>query len=453
MDAIRPMRLCDGLSRRTFLHVGTLVPFGLSLAGWFAGTAKAKEKARDANCILLFLLGGPSQIDTWDPKPEAPVDVRGPYRPIATRVPGLRFTELFPLTAQQADKLSLVRSVYSSQNSLVHTFGAQLVQTGRLVVNGVEHPHVGCSLGYLKGPRGQLPPHVILPKPLSNTGGNVYQGQAAGYLGKQHDPFVLDGDPSDPNFRVRDLLPPEYLEAVRVDRRRSMREAVDDSIRALEEAAPAGQVDRHFERAFAMLASPQARGAFTLDAEPAPLRQRYGGTRFGQSCLLARRLIERGVRFVTVNMYDSVLGINWDIHGSRPFSDFTQMETIVAPDFDRAFSALVEDLDQRGMLSTTLVIAMGEFGRTPAINPAGGRDHHVGVWTVLAGGGPFSRGRVVGESDRNGERPKSCPVSAAQLVATFYRGLGLDPHQELPGPRNRPIPLVDYDVEPVSELL
>jgi hypothetical protein len=452
MDASRRIHFCDAVSRRTFLHVGALAPLGLSLAGWLAGTAAAKEKGRDINCILLFLLGGPSQIDTWDPKPEAPVDVRGPYRPIATRVPGIRFTELFPMTAQQADKLTLLRSVYSSQNSLVHTFGAQLVQTGRLVVNGVEHPHMGCTLGYLKGPRGPLPPHVVLPKPLSNTGGNVYQGQAAGYLGKQYDPFVLDADPADPKFRVTDLLPPEYLEAERVDRRRCMREAVDDTARALEESAPAGQVDRHFERAFTMIASPQARGAFALEGEPVPLRERYGSTRFGQSCLLARRLIERGVRFVTVNMYDSVLGINWDIHGARPFSDFKQMETIVTPDFDRAFSALLEDLDQRGMLATTMVIAMGEFGRTPAINPAGGRDHHVGVWTVLVGGGPFPRGRVVGESDRHGERPKSGPLSTAQLVATFYRGLGLDPHQELAGPRNRPMPLVDYDVEPMNEL-
>jgi len=201
------------------------------------------------------------------------------------------------------------------------------------------------------------------------------------------------------------------------------------------------------------MSSPQAREAFALDKEPAALRDRYGRTRFGQSCLMARRLIERGVRFVTVNMFETVFDeITWDIHGSRPFTDIAEMSRLVAPNFDQAFSTLLQDLQDRGLLQTTIVIAMGEFGRTPKINPAGGRDHHPGVWTILMGGGPIKGGRVVGESDELGYIPKSRPVTPGEVAATLYRGLGLDPHKELPGPQNRPIPLADYSVQPIREL-
>ena len=183
------------------------------------------------------------------------------------------------------------------------------------------------------------------------------------------------------------------------------------------------------------------------------MRDRYGRTRFGQSCLLARRLIERGVRFVTVNMFETVFDeVTWDIHGSRPFTDINQMAREVAPNFDQGYSALLEDLDNRGLLSSTIVTAMGEFGRTPKINPAGGRDHHPGVWTILIGGGPIRGGRVVGESDELGYVPKARPVTPGEVAATIYRGLGIDPHRELPGPQNRPIPITDYGLQPIREL-
>ena len=190
-----------------------------------------------------------------------------------------------------------------------------------------------------------------------------------------------------------------------------------------------------------------------MDKEPAKLRDRYGRTRFGQSCLLARRLIEAGVRFVTVNMFETVFDeVTWDIHGSRPFTDIQQMAREVAPNFDNAFSALLEDLHDRGLLATTMVLAVGEFGRTPKINPAGGRDHHPGVWSILMAGGPLRGGQVIGESDNLAYAPKTRPVTPAEFAATVYKALGLDPHKELPGPQNRPLPLVDYSVKPLDEL-
>jgi uncharacterized protein (DUF1501 family) len=232
-----------------------------------------------------------------------------------------------------------------------------------------------------------------------------------------------------------------------------MREAVDGSLTAFEQSPQAKQLDQNFQLAYRLMSSPEAREAFALDREPATMRDRYGRTRFGQCCLLARRLIERGVRFVTVNMFETVFDeITWDIHGSRPFTDIAEMARQVAPNFDRAYSALLEDLSDRGLLATTVVAALGEFGRTPKINPAGGRDHHPGVWTILLGGGPLKGGRIVGESDELGYAPKTRPVTPGEVVATLYQAIGLEPHRELPGPQNRPLPLADYAVQPIAEL-
>ncbi len=264
---------------------------------------------------------------------------------------------------------------------------------------------------------------------------------------------MLNADPNDKNFTVPDLLPPDYISAVRAGRRQKMRDAVEGELAAFEDQAQAKQMDDNFNLAYRLMSSPQAREAFALDKEPASVRDRYGRTRFGQGCLLARRLIERGVRFVTVNMFETVFDeMTWDIHGSAPFTDIVEMTNLIAPNFDQAYSALLEDLSDRGMLKTTVVTALGEFGRTPKINPAGGRDHHPGVWTILMGGGPIQGGRVVGESDELGYFPKSRPVTPGEVAATLYQALGLDPHHELPGPQNRPLPLADYNVQPIKEL-
>src|SRR5438094_878463 len=433
IDADRSVSFCDGWSRRDFLHAGSLSMLGLTLPGWMSLKAAGAVQDKDVNCIMLFLVGGPSHIDTWDPKPNAPAEIRGPFKPIDTTVPGMQISEIFPKMARHADKFSLIRSVYHTATA-VHDTGHQMMQTGRLFSGGIEHPHAGCVLGYLKGQRGEVPAHVLLPKPIGRTGGNLPHGQNAGYLGKQYDPFVLNADPADPKFKVPDLLPPDYISAVRAERRQKMRDAVDGAFRSFESSPQAKQLDDNFNLAYRLMSSPKAREAFALEKELASTRDRFGRTRFGQGCLMARRLIERGVRFVTVNMFETVFDeITWDIHGSKPFTDITEMAKLVAPNFDQAFSTLLEDLKERGLLDTTMVTAMGEFGRTPKINPAGGRDHHPGVWTIILGGGPIQGGRVVGESDELGYAPKSRPVTSGGVAATVCKGLGLGPHRELRG--------------------
>lgn len=452
-DAAKPVHFCDGLSRRDFLHAGSLAYLGLGLPTLRAMEARgAVAKDQDMNCILLFLVGGPSQLDTWDMKPEAPEEIRGPFRPIATNVPGLQVSEIFPRLATMMDKVALVRSVYHT-GAAVHDVGHQMMQTGRLFTGGIEHPHYGCALSKLKGPKSETPPHVLLPKPIGPTGGNMPHGQSAGYLGKTFDPFVLNADPNDKAFKVPDLLPPDYVTAVRESRRRSLRAAIDGAVGAFENSADARLLDANFEGAFKLMSSPAARESFDLTAEPAGLRDRYGRTRFGQSCLLARRLIERGVRFVTVNMFETVFNeITWDIHGSAPFSPIECYKNEVGPNFDNAYTALLEDLSRRGMLENTMVLAFGEFGRTPKVNPAGGRDHHPACWTVLFAGGPIKGGQAVGASDDTGYSPRDRPVSSAEIAATVYQGLGISLDTELPGPQSRPLRIVDHGVDPISEL-
>jgi len=452
LDAPRPARFCDGVTRRDFLHAGALMPLGLTLPSLLRAEQGAKRPDADVNCIMLFLVGGPSHIDTFDPKPSAPDEVRGPFKPIATKASGIKIAEIFPKVAGHADKFSVIRSVYHTATA-VHDTGHQMMQTGRLFQGGIEYPHAGCVLGYLKGGRGELPAHVLLPKPIGRTGGNLPHGHGAGYLGKPYDPFILNADPNAADFKVPDLLPPDYIPAIRAERRQKMREAVDAAAKAFEQSAQAKQLDENFHLAYRLMSSPKARAAFALEQEPAAVRDRYGRTRFGQCCLLARRLIEAGVRFVTVNMFETVFDeITWDIHGSKPFTDINEMAKQVAPNFDQAFSALLEDLSNRGLYQSTIVTVLGEFGRTPKINPAGGRDHHPGVWSILMGGGPIQGGQVIGESDELGYIPKTRPVTPGEVAATIFKALGLDPHKELPGPQGRPIPLADFSLQPIKEL-
>ncbi len=454
LDADRAVEFCDGLRRRDFLHAGSLPLLGLGLQQMFGLKAQGVVDGAksDMNCIFLMLVGGPSQLDTWDMKPNAPIEIRGPYNPIKTNVPGIEISENFPRMAKHADKYAIIRSVYHTA-AAVHDTGHQMMQTGRLFQGGVEHPHFGCVLGRLKGPKGDVPPHVLLPRTIGNTGGNMPHGQNAGFLGKTHDPFVLNSDPSDPNFRVPDMLPPDYLPPLRVDRRRNWREMVDKSVSKFETSQDARLLDATFQQAYTLMSSAKAREAFELHREPEAVREKYGNNRFGQSCLLARRLIEAGVRFVTVNMFETVFDeITWDIHGSKPFSPISCYRDLVGPMFDMAYSSLLEDLSQRGLLKTTMVVGTGEFGRTPKVNPAGGRDHWPQCWSMLAAGGPWKGGQVIGASDDIGGYPKDTPVTPAMVAATVYKGLGIDLETELPGAQGRPIPLVDRGTEPIKQL-
>ncbi len=453
VDAEKPVHFCDGLSRRDFLHAGSLTALGLSLSELEALKAEGAVRGnRERNCIFLFLVGGPSQIDTFDPKPDAPSEVRGPYRPIKTNVGGMRISEIFPRTARVADKFAIVRSMYHTAAG-VHDTGHQMMQTGRLFESGAEHPHVGCLLGYLRGRGSDLPPHVVLPQPIGNTGGNLPHGQSAGYLGKDHNPFVLNADPSDPKFDVRDALPPNYISAVRQERRRKLRDEVDRQVADFEKRGDARLHDDAFKQAYRLMTSKRAREAFALRDEPRALRDAYGRNKFGQGCLLARRLIERGVRFATVNMFETVFNeLTWDIHGSAPFSPIECYRDLVGPMFDSAYSTLLTDLSARGLLDNTMVVAMGEFGRTPKINPAGGRDHWPQCWSVLFAGGGVRGGQVIGASDEIGAYPKDRPTQPAEVVASVCHSLGIDPGQKIPGPSGEPITAVEPGVKPIMEL-
>lgn len=445
---------CDGITRRDFLQVGTLGALGFSLAklaqfeALGASTTGAKS---DKSCILIFNLGAPSQLDTFDMKPDAPREIRGPFKPIPSKG-DFQVAEIFPLIAKVADKFSIVRSVYHTA-AAVHDTGHQMMQTGRLFTGGINTPHAGCALEFLKGRRNELPGNIILPEPMGPTGGNLPHGQDAGFLGKAHDPFVLNADPSKADFRVPDLLPPPEIGEARLQRRKELREVIEGTIKNFEASPNAELMDANFAAAYRLMTSSKAREAFDLAKEPDNVRDRYGRTRFGQSCLLARRLVERGVRFVTVNTFITVFNeITWDIHGSKPFTSIQGMKEIVAPMYDQAYSALLEDLFERGMLDSTMVAALAEFGRTPKVNPTGGRDHWPQCWTVSFAGGGVKGGRAVGKSDDIGAYPTERPVQPKEIIATIFHGLGLDLDAHLPGPQGRPFPLVDFGTKAISDL-
>ncbi|MBA4150350.1 MAG: DUF1501 domain-containing protein [Verrucomicrobia bacterium] len=387
----------EGVTRRDFLQTSTLGAIGLGMSKFapLETIGAVNKQSCDKACIMIFNVGAPSQLDTFDMKPDAPREIRGPFKPIRTNNPDIQISEILPLHAKLANKFSLVRSCYHSAPA-IHDSGHQLMQTGRLSAAGVNTPHAGCVAEFFFGGRNQLPAHVILPEPMRQTGGNLSHGQDAGFLGRAYDPFVLNSNAS---------------------RKTSEMEASD------------------------------------LTKEPMKIRERYGMNRFGQSCLLARRLVERGVRFVTLNTFTTVFNeATWDIHGFKPFTTITAMKEIVAPMYDQGYSALIEDLFQRGMLDTTLVAALAEFGRTPAINAAGGRDHWTQCWTTYFAGGGIKGGRVVGKSDSIGAYPMERPVAPGEIVATIYHSLGLNFDTQLSGPDSRSFPLVDSGAQPIWEL-
>ena len=445
---------CNGVVRRDFLQVGALGAIGLGLPQLLAAEDAGRIAPRNSNrsVIMIFNLGAPSQLDTFDMKPEAPVEIRGPFKPISTAAPGIQISELFPKHAEIADKFSLVRSCFH-RGAAVHDAGWQIMQTGRQFSGGVNTPHVGSAASYLLGRRNDLPPHIVLPELMGRGGGNLPNGQSGGFLGKSQDPFALMADPSKPDFKVPDLIPPETIGVARIDRRRRMREVVESTMKKFEASESARMMDENFQSAYRLMTSTQARDAFDLSKEPIEVRERYGMNRFGQCCLLARRLIEAGVRFVTVNTFLTVFDdVSWDIHGSKPFTSIEGMKQQVAPMYDQGYSALISDLAERGLLDETLVCNLAEFGRTPKVNPAGGRDHWPQCFTVYFAGGGVQGGRVVGSSDPIGAVPADRPTEPPEIVATILHSLGLDLEAHLPGPAGRPFPLVDFGYREIREL-
>jgi len=447
------VEFCDGLTRRDFLRVGALSAgaVGLNLAD--LAQLNAAGKSNDINCIVLFLVGAPSHLDTWDLKPTAPDTVRGPFKPIKTNVPGIDICEHFPLMSKMADRYSLIRSVHHKA-APIHETGHQMMQTGYLFRGGQEYPHYGSVVSQLRGRReAGMPPFVILPGPIGNTGVSVSHGQGSGYLGAKHEPFFLRGDAADKNFKIGDLQAPPGIDPARMKTRKDLLDALDSAHRAFDATEDIRARDNAYEQAFGMIFAEKAKQAFDIASEDSKLRSRYGRNTFGQSCLLARRLVEHGVRLVTVNMFDTVFNeITWDCHadgGSLAVRLDDYKETL-CPMFDLAYTALLDDLKQKGMLENTLVVAMGEFGRTPQLNARGGRDHWPGVWSMLFAGGKVKGGQVIGASDRNGGEPRDRPVSPEMVAASVYRGMGIDLTARLPGPENRPLPIIE--AEPVEEL-
>ncbi|HJQ80568.1 MAG TPA: DUF1501 domain-containing protein [Lacipirellulaceae bacterium] len=432
---------CDGVSRREMLRVGGLLGLGLWTSDWLRMRAIADDAAqsRAKSCILLWLDGGPSHLETFDLKPDAPSEVRGPFRPIATNVPGIRICELMPRTAQLTDKLAIIRSMTSPLGE--HGLANHYLLTGYQPTPALEYPSYGAVVAHERGGTPTLPPYVAVPEYKSTSG--------AGYLGREWEPFATGGNPAKPDFRVRDLDFYPEVTVERMDRRRTYLKQLDRFERRVADAPPPG--GSSFEQAYRLVTSPESKQAFDLTAEPPQVRARYGSQTFGQSCLLARRLVERGVPFV------SVQNTGWDTHDgliTRLKEGYAGAKIGVGliPTFDQAFAALIADLSERGMLDDTLVIAMGEFGRTPKLNTAGGRDHWPRVFSVVLAGGGVSAGQVIGESDRFGESPNDRPVTPNDLARTIYTLLGVDPERELHTADGRPV-RINQGGEVIRELL
>jgi hypothetical protein len=453
LDVGRGARHCDGLTRRELLRAGALSVGGLTLPGLLrleqaASAAPARGAARARSVILLFLSGGPSHLDMWDLKPEAPEEIRGTFRPIATRVPGIRVSEHLPRTAAVADRCAILRAVRHTNGN--HPAAAYWMMVGspmtRVAPQGVsmsreDRPHPGSVLAQrLPAGRG-LPPFVMVPEAISPVGPER-PGQHAGFLGASFDPYRVNSDPNSPAYSPGALAPDRALRGARLEDRRGLLRQVSRQARHLEEAAVARTLDPYYARAFDLISSPAAQRAFDLSAEPAATRARYGRHIFGQSVLLARRLVEAGVRLVHVNWVrhdNGPGGQGYDSHRDH----LAWARTELLPPTDAAFAALVEDLEARGLLDETLVVLLGEFGRTPRFNRNGGRDHWPHCFSVVLAGGGVRGGQVHGSSDRIGAYPTAGAVSPQDLLATLYHCLGVDPHGLIYDQQHRPFTLVE----------
>jgi uncharacterized protein (DUF1501 family) len=447
--------VCHGVTRRSFLQAGTAGLAGMTLpalVGLQAAGAVEERRAHIRNCITIFLVGSPGHLDTWDMKPDAPAEVRGRFRPIRTNVTGVQICEHFPLMARMMNKVALIRSLHYRTGS-THENGQRWMMTGHDFNADSVKPHSGSVISRVFGQKSELPASVLLPGTIGNTGAGPLHGQTAGYLGSAHEPFVLNADPAQPNFRVADLEVPAGQSATRVDARRRLLSQLDDLQRRTETSSTQ-MYDSSYRRAFQLLTSRRAKEAFDLRREPDRLRDRYGRNTFGQSCLMARRLIEGGVRYVTVNHFDTVFNLTcWDMHadGGGLNNTYLDYERHLCPQFDLAFTALIEDLEQRGLLAETVVAVLSEFGRTPRLNGRGGRDHYPDAWTNFLCGGSIRGGQVIGSTDRIGSRPQDYPVEPPQVLASIYHGMGINLDTTMmPGPGERPIRLVE--AEPIRQL-
>jgi hypothetical protein len=431
-------RDCEGVSRRSFLQVGALSGLGLSLPGLLGMQAAAKGAAKSSlgqcNVILVWTRGGTSHHDTFDPKPEAPVNVRGEYGVIDTAIPGVKFTEIVPNFAKEMKRFALLRG-WNPQNGS-HGAADQYVMSGRRMNQAVRYPTLGSVVSYHKGFKSALPPFIQVGTEVDRRFG----GGQPGILGLEHGAFEIAADPSKDDFRVRDITPPGGVTSERIDRRRKMLAAVDKIQRTADlQPAAFDALDEHYKTALNMITAPETKGAFEIGKETDKLRDEYGRNKFGQGLILARRLIEAGVRFVTVT--DG----GWDTHANN----FKTLKNTRIPPVDQGLPALVKDLEDRGMLDTTLVVWLTDFGRTPKINSASGRDHWATSGFAMMAGGGVPGGAVLGSTDDEGGHVTKDEYFSEDIVTTIYAKVGIPTDLMVNAPDGRPIRLLEG--KPIKE--
>jgi hypothetical protein len=411
-------------ARRDFLRAGSLSLLGMGLSQYF-GLAEAQTAApgKAQACILLLLEGGPSHMDTWDPKP-----LSG-FKPISTNVPGIQISELFPRIARRMDQLSIIRSLHTEERN--HPQGAVEFLTGHRPTPIMKFPSIGSIIAKEVGTRNEVPPFIAVPEPWEFDFFDYEEAFQGAFIGSEYNALVIP-DPSKPDFQVPDLSLPKTLSMEAIEDRKSLLNVVDQHYRETERLAEFGKMDKYREQALKMILSPAVRNAFDFSQESDKTKDAYGRHRFGQSVLMARRLVESGARFVTAAGYKHG---QWDTHGMND----KNLRDDLAPPLDQALSALLDDLKQRGLYDSTVVIAMGEFGRTPYVNPNGGRDHWPDCWSVLLGGGGIRGGGVVGSSDEKGAYVKDDMMSIGDLYATIYKAFGIDWTKTYMSPIGRPV--------------
>src|SRR5262245_1885895 len=434
----RGPRTCDGVSRRSFLKVGALAIGGLTLPGLLrlrAAAAPGTSTARKS-VILIWLAGGPSHIDMYDLKPNAPAEFRGEFKPIATNVTGIQVGEHLPRQGRIMDKLAILRSAYHTNAG--HGMGSQWMLTGyqpTIEVNDNIYPSTGSVVARMRGPNAPgLPAYVNLPRLLS-------LGKAA-YLGASYNPFAPDADPNTPGFQVRNLRLPGAVDARRLGRRRELLKELDTIRRDIDTRGDLEGLDTFYRDGLEMVTNTRAQKAFDIASEPDRVRERYGRNDLGQCCLLARRLVEAGVTFVTVQA-----GGGWDTHGDN----FKQLKNNLLPKYDRALTALVSDLCDRGRQEDVLVMVLGEFGRTPKINSGAGRDHWPGAMSVVYAGGGLKMGQVVGSTNAKAGHPTSHAATPGCVLATLYHVVGIDYTHTFHDQGQRPLPILN-EGKPIREL-
>jgi hypothetical protein len=436
------------LTRRSLLRVGGVGLLGLSLPQLLrASEGGGRRKVRANSVIFLHQYGGPSHHDTFDMKPNAPDAVSGEFKPVATNVPGMLVCERLPRMASVMDKVTLVRSIRHEMKN--HNSAGYYSLTGyapptddqRLRDSRDLCPAYGSVVDYLAPAKAGIPTFVAYPYVIAD--GSPTPGQHASFLGKAHDPLFIRQDPNSPDFRLPELSLPENLSLQRLENRREVLKLIDAQADLLDFSAKARGIDAHYERALTMLSSPGVKKAFDLSSEPAAVREKYGRTTYGQGCLLARRLVEAGARFINVYFAQSIGGCEggWDTHGFNDKPMYPILKNYLLPITNQTLPTLLEDLDDRGLLNTTLVVWVGEFGRSPKINNIAGRDHWPQCYSALLAGGGVKRGHVFGASDKIGAYPANEPLRPDDLSATMFHLLGIDPNTEITDSLNRPLPI------------